>query len=643
MSTEPSTTTPGPTSNAQPRAGVASSAPFRVFDPQALGVDLQRVVSHAQGRTEATKRGAEGLVPPSRGPTARVSPRQRVLRVALIVLGCATCLYAGRLARERTGGLFSPASALALNSAASAGEAGLGTTDGSQAFGHTSPIASQTMSGASYELFDSTWTPQRAVITRLELSTPPRSPSPVGAKAAAAPAPTGEVRFLDAQGREQRRALDTLLALQIARSTNEDPWDTSAHDDVVMTARAELDRLLRDAGITISWLELVDGQRWSGQLSDPGMASLAGGPNKASGASDDLSWISPVFGPARVPLDRVRRIVFADVDIRAGRGGEVAGAAADAPAAGASAGVEDTVRLRNGDVLQGLVEIIGGLSSGKPIVRIDAGKAGKREVPLDTVAEINLTNPADEPSGTRVFLSDGSVLSVSSLRTRRDQEAAGGGPGTTGAGASNPAPAGALATVPFDSFEARISLQTARLPQADGDVKLSSDAGANAGPLVRLDRRMVTGVVLDAARVRPIHSVQMSKQSPSTDRRWSMPARRETGQSPLGLSDVALDAPMSVEWALPDNAQRFAAIVELGDRSGAWSDCEVVLSVVTESGQPQELSRVRLTPSSAAEALNLALPAGAARLTLGVNPGRFGPVQDGVRLREATLLTQGMR
>lgn len=608
----------------------SSSSPFRVFDPQALGVDLNRVLDQSHGtsgrstsQSTSRKTAHDGSNPPLRPRSGH-----RVARWVFVLVGCATCLYAGRLARERNVGALSPASALGSSELSALVDSTSDPRGTAPLGGGSSALAAMSMPGAAYELLDESWSAERAVLTRLEVT----ARAAAGPKGNNVPPPTGEVRFLDAQGREQRRSLDKLLALQIARSTGEHSWDTSAHDEVITTARAELEQLMRDAGLTISWLELVDGQRWSGQPADPTTTRPSAGNAQPLAGADELAWISPVFGPVRLPLDRVQRIVFAQVDQSAGAP-TAASTSGDAPTgAAASTSVEDTVLLRNGDVLQGLVEVIGAISNGKPVVRIDAGKTGRREVPLDTVAEVRLSNPTDQPTGTRVFLSDGSILAVSSLQTRRGQDV----PATAAVAPGSSIPA-------FDSFEARIDLHARRFPQADGDVKMSSDTTAGAGPSVRLDRRMVTGVVLDASRVRPIHSVALHTQAPSVDRRWTMPSRAENGQSPLGLSSVVFDAPMTVSWDLPENSRRFATIVELGEQAGAWSDCQVVVSAAGSSGQLQELSRERLSAAHPARALSVELPADAQRLTISVEPGRFGPVQDGVRIREAALLTQGMR
>jgi hypothetical protein len=89
---------------------------------------------------------------------------------------------------------------------------------------------------------------------------------------------------------------------------------------------------------------------------------------------------------------------------------------------------------------------------------------------------------------------------------------------------------------------------------------------------------------------------------------------------------------MSATWELPANVKRFAADVELPDSCRVWGDCTLIMTV-----DGKELARVRLTPQASTSVLAADLPADAKQLTLSLDPGNQGSVEDRVVLKRAIL------
>ncbi|MHC4709039.1 MAG: hypothetical protein ACYTA3_01070, partial [Planctomycetota bacterium] len=94
-----------------------------------------------------------------------------------------------------------------------------------------------------------------------------------------------------------------------------------------------------------------------------------------------------------VPLDRIESVTF------------VGSASVPAP------GDADTLQLANGDRLEGFVTALG-----DPITVevLNGGGSDLKtiELPLDRVVSVRMVTPAQEPSGRRLWLVDGTVVDV---------------------------------------------------------------------------------------------------------------------------------------------------------------------------------------------------------------------------------------
>lgn len=331
-------------------------------------------------------------------------------------------------------------------------------------------------------------------------------------------------------------------------------------------------------------LELTDGQRIIGQIAET-TASENPGPGAPANASL-VSIRSDRLGLITIPTDRVSRFAL-DASRRSMQ--TVFSTAAD------------TLLLVNEDRVEGFVETLG------PKVRIEptGGRAGAKptitEIDLDQVELANLVNPLLAPSGCWVELSDGSVLAV-------------------------------------DSNSLSAQLDTAKLAVRPALL------GPEATP-VSLDLSELGGIVPDASRLIPLSTLTLVSQRPHASAPRTAPAQVVAdAPAPLGAADVLLPGPMTAEWTLPERLAKGGSItgfVQMDDRSFAWGDCEVVVSIILPGAPARVLARGRLNVDSPTLAIAADLgsaPAGS-RLRVQVDPGERGPAQDRVVLRRVLLIT----
>jgi len=334
----------------------------------------------------------------------------------------------------------------------------------------------------------------------------------------------------------------------------------------------------RPAGV----VELTDGQRF------------VGSPVAEDAGAEHLVWDHPQLGRLRLPLERIRRIDT--------------GLSPRASAPAARAGDDDEVHLVNGDRVAGLIESIGE----SVVVSLGTGRsAGRVEIPLDRVGSITLVNPPVEPSGTMVWLKDGSVIRAASL------EAQSGSQGMGGAGGGGGAP-----TLVAVGLEEDLGSERRNWP---------------------LDQ--IAAVNFDAAALRPLASLPIAAQgrAPGSTRRRIESVRvlppepaDATATAPLGAADIEFPGPMMVDWTLPQGATRLAGWAELPEAFRAWGDCEVTIGIVGPGGgEAREVWRRRINADAPVARFDVPLSPGTVRFT--IEPGERGPVQDRIVVRRALL------
>lgn len=236
----------------------------------------------------------------------------------------------------------------------------------------------------------------------------------------------------------------------------------------------------------------------------------------------------------------------------------------------------DRALLVNGDRLEGFIE-----SLGDP-VRIET-PSGDVELPAARVAGARLANPRQEQRGLALWLEDGTVARVRSLET-------------DGRG-------GASATL-ADAQSARLSLD------------------------------QIIGVVFDGSRLRPLARIAPQEQSAAEGRPLLDPMRIADdfwAPAVLDAPSIELPGPMQVMWTLPEGATRLGGVGRLPRSSWVWGDCELVIEVDEQEVLRERLHRGRPT-------IEFSVPVRGRELTIRIEPGAYGPIQDRVILERALIL-----
>lgn len=300
---------------------------------------------------------------------------------------------------------------------------------------------------------------------------------------------------------------------------------------------------------------------------------------------DSLRWATPALGPMEFKLDQVKRIRLHE------------GAWSAQPP---EAATDDVLILSNGDHLHGFVESVA------KNVRLTAGEGGKgqaREVPLERVYEVIFANPpvAASARAAVAWLRDGSVVSCRVIRSNREGE---------------------------------LTLSAVLQESEAADVRAEGRPAA----ALRLEDLLAVAFESGGAAIKPLASVAPVQVSPGASRRWTRPVRAiDPERAVLGAADLDFPGPMSVSWDLPKGASRFAAQAELPVQSRTWGDCDLIVSAADAGGE-KEVFRQHLSADAPAAVISVALPEGASRLTVRIDAGPLGPIQDRVVLHRPLLL-----
>lgn len=362
--------------------------------------------------------------------------------------------------------------------------------------------------------------------------------------------------------------------------------------------------------------ELVDG------------AVILGAVSRSAGHPDAVAIETDSVGTLTVPLERLRAIRMPGFRARS----QNALAPAPAPSSGPAepgqtqparpvqAAQRDAVTLTNGDRLEGFVQGIGiGLGSPgaegepgrvlrpEPSVEVDTGRRVE-SVPLSLVAEVALANPAAEPSGPRLWTSDGGVL-------------------------------------PIDEADMIKASQ----------VRLRLRTGPAAFTQYDFPSNQARALVLDSARLVGLARLALAQERSLAGRPW--PGRvsvEPTDGQIVSAATVRVPGEMEAEWDLPPGAAWFSAgvLIPASDRVLGQSAVRVSVGVPADTGDDgltwRPLGELRLDGSAPQGRLRvplgvaqgLGVPAGS-RLRVSVTGGAAGVVQSGVELRRALITVAG--
>ncbi|UYV12776.1 MAG: hypothetical protein NCW75_00455 [Phycisphaera sp.] len=312
-----------------------------------------------------------------------------------------------------------------------------------------------------------------------------------------------------------------------------------------------------------SWIELADGQRFVGM---PVYLSTAEAAAFEEATGDiGLAWSTPLLGTLRVPLDALRRIVLSENSTPA-KYDEL----------------NDVLVLANGDRPRGLLERVW------PDVVLDVD-GQSRTFELTAISSITLANPDAEHAGSRVWLSDGSIVAANGIET-----------------------------VP------------------DGvELDLGQPLGNDHQMLVPLTMNEVLAVAFESGGVRPLADLGTPKWTELAG--WTLPpVVGDPNRILLGSSDVELVGPVAASWALPSGVRRVAIRARLRDDCRVWGDCGVTVRI----GEVAELTE-RLHGERPEATFTIDVPAGMpfGELEVRVEEGQGGTIQDRVMLDGFVLLS----
>lgn len=254
----------------------------------------------------------------------------------------------------------------------------------------------------------------------------------------------------------------------------------------------------------------------------------------------------------------------------------------------ATAPAADTVHLRSGDTLTGFVASITTTGDkGEFAVALESAASGStspatpRTIKHDTLRSLTLTNPLASKSAVRAWLADGQRLAASSS---------------------------------FSGAEWTLTPE-----QKDtAPIKLAADSLRAA--------LLAPGVITPLSSL-PIKADSTGDAAPSFG-----------PEAALGMRDINIPEPQTVSWALPASKGRLTLTIALREDCLAWGDCSITLAIA-RAGKTTELLRTSLSSAQPSASLSTDLPSSGGELTLTIDPGKHGPVQDRIVIRNAMLGT----
>lgn len=248
-------------------------------------------------------------------------------------------------------------------------------------------------------------------------------------------------------------------------------------------------------------------------------------------------------------------------------------------------GDSDAVILANGDRQEGFV-----LSMGDPIsLEVEApGGRAVIDLPLHRVAAVAIVAPRREPAGRRVWLRDGTKIDVKSIRVGDDG-----------------------------------------LVRLTGRVSwLMPDTQSSPLPL-----EDVAAMLFEPGHLVPLAGLTPTRVE-GPDSRYAVPAPRRTlADAPLDLAPLELSGPMTVHFAVPAGAQRFAARAVLPESARRWGDFDLIVR-----DQGKVVLQERMNGARPEVEVGVSLTGG--ELTIELTEGLHGPIQDTAVLHQAMLLVR---
>ena len=316
-----------------------------------------------------------------------------------------------------------------------------------------------------------------------------------------------------------------------------------------------------------SWIELADGQRLVGSPLVLGTSQPA---DWTASEGEGLVWTTPLLGSVKVPIGSLRRVVLRDAE-----------------AVAEFDDLNDVVVLANGDRMRGLLERLW------PDVVLDVD-GQLRTFDMNAISSITLANPDAPRTGSRVWLSDGSIVAVESIESTNNS----------------------IRIDPADP------LQLAARDEA----------------VVTINE--VLAVAFESGGVSPLANLGVPEWKPLSE--WALaPKLGDPAATLLGSAEVQLVGPVEATWDLPAGVRRVAVRARLREDCRVWGDCEVSLRVIAGEREVAPATTQRLHGGSPDTTFMIDLPSDAKACTLEVRieEGLGGAIQDRVMLDGFVLLS----
>ncbi|MFK7959243.1 MAG: hypothetical protein AB8G96_01855 [Phycisphaerales bacterium] len=247
----------------------------------------------------------------------------------------------------------------------------------------------------------------------------------------------------------------------------------------------------------------------------------------------------------------------------------------------------DRVVLRNGDRLDGFIMSIGA----EVVVQQEDASGDVRDVnvPLRRVAGLRLVADAAEPGDRRMWFDEGTVLDIDDL------------------------------TAP-----------------AASSISVSRPGSGTPITLEGIDLEDVAAIVFDMDALVPLAALPVERIEPLDGRYRAEAPQLLQPRVAAQLGAVTLTGPASVTWTLPEPNGRFLADVTIPEGARDWADLEFVVLDGRE-----ERMRVRLNRANPSAPIDVRMASSDRRLTIRLETGRHGAVQDRVELTLARVQYEG--
>ncbi len=306
-------------------------------------------------------------------------------------------------------------------------------------------------------------------------------------------------------------------------------------------------------------IHLHDGQSLPGRMKD-------------GSDGDHIIWEHAWIGDLNIPVDRIDRIVLNGPPIINGTD---------------SQSDSDTIRLLNGDVVEGFVTSI------SPQVRIETDSEsgpGQIEIRHDRISEIDLFGERVESPDPMVWSNDGTIVHLPTIEVGVD---------------------GHLA-VGRHMYASDAQVETEPGPHLQS-IHTISFSGSGIHPLATLDI--------------------ISSEGPET--RTIVPPPHTTDPSaPLELSPVEFRGPLTIRYRIPDGPHRLRATIRMPTSASRWGDCYLVIIV-----DGVERHRCLFNLDQLEHTVDIGVSGDVLEFTL--SEGANGPVQDHIRFEYGVLLPTG--